>query len=92
MSESERVEMIRQRLEQALDVHHLEIQDDSHKHAGHAGAQAGGGHFQVRVVSPDFQGLSTLQRHRKVYEAMGDAMRNDVIHALAIKALTPDEG
>ncbi|ABI56071.1 BolA family protein [Alkalilimnicola ehrlichii MLHE-1] len=91
MSGNERVEMIRQRLEQALDVHSLEIQDDSHKHAGHAGAQAGGGHYQVRVVSPDFAGLNTLQRHRKVYGAMGDAMRNDIIHALGIKALTPDE-
>lgn len=88
---STRVDMIRQRLEAALQVESLDIIDDSHKHIGHAGARAGGGHYRVRIVSPDFEGRRTLQRHRMVYEAMGDAMRNDVIHALSIVALTPAE-
>ena len=91
MSEGERAALIRERLEAALTIEALDIRDDSHKHAGHAGAAAGGSHFQVRVVSPDFAGLPPLQRHRKVYAALGDAMREDVIHALAIQALTPDE-
>lgn len=88
---STRVDMIRQRLEAALRVEALDIIDDSHKHIGHEGARAGGGHYRVRVVSPDFEGQRALQRHRLVYQAMGDAMRNDVIHALNIEALTPAE-
>lgn len=83
--------MIRERLNAALQIESLEIIDDSHKHIGHEGARAGGGHYRVRVVSPDFEGQRALQRHRMVYQAMGDAMRNDVIHALNIDALTPAE-
>ena len=88
---STRVDMIRERLNAALQIESLEIIDDSHKHIGHEGARAGGGHYRVRVVSPDFEGQRALQRHRMVYQAMGDAMRNDVIHALNIDALTPAE-
>lgn len=83
--------MIRERLEAALPVEHLEIEDESHLHAGHEGARDGGGHFRVLVVSPAFAGKPPLQRHRLVYDAMGDAMRRDTIHALSIRALTPDE-
>lgn len=83
--------LIRERLEQALAPHHLEIRDDSHKHRGHEGAKAGGGHYHVRIVSPQFAGLSRIQRHRLVYEAIGEGMRADFIHALSIQALTPDE-
>ncbi len=90
MSE-DRVTLIRERLTTALDVHDLEIIDDSHLHAGHAGARAGGGHFRVAVVSPDFAGKTPIQRHRLVYQAVGDAIRPDCIHALNIKALTPEE-
>lgn len=88
---STRPAMIRSRLEQAMAIAALEIRDDSHLHAGHAGARAGGGHYHLRIVSPDFAGESRLARHRRVYAALGDAMRNDCIHALSIEALTPDE-
>ncbi|WP_440995953.1 BolA family protein [Arhodomonas sp. SL1] len=87
----ERVELIEERLRAALTVEGLEVIDDSHLHRGHAGARAGGGHYRVRIISPDFEGRGTIARHRMVYAAMGDAMRNDVIHALSIQALTPAE-
>jgi BolA family transcriptional regulator, general stress-responsive regulator len=71
----------------------LEVQDDSHLHAGHAGAKEGR-HFSVRVVSERFAGLSRVARHRLVYDALkaqieGGAGGN--IHALAIDARTPSE-
>lgn len=86
-----RVEMIRQRLNAAFQIEAIDIVDDSHRHVGHIGARDGGGHYQVRIVSPDFEGKRSLERHRMVYQAMGDAMRNDTIHALNIEALTPAE-
>lgn len=85
-----RVAMIRERLTTALAPTELNIQDDSAQHAGHAGARGGGGHFSVRIVSREFSGRSLVQRHRMVYDALGDAMRQD-IHALSIQAQTPDE-
>ena len=88
---SERPAMIRERLHRALSIESLEVEDDSHRHAGHTGARAGGGHYNLRIVSDDFAGQRRLQRHRQVYDAMGDAMRNDCIHALSIEALTPSE-
>jgi len=91
MSEPDRVQMIRERLDQKLTLERLEVEDESHLHAGHPGARAGGGHYRVLVVSPDFAGQGRLQRHRMVYDAIGNAMRADTIHALSIRALTPDE-
>lgn len=88
MSE-DRVELIRERLTAALAPTRLEIQDDSAKHAGHAGARAGGGHFRVRITAAAFAGKSPIERHRMVYAALGDVMRNDVIHALSIDADAP---
>lgn len=88
MSKS-RVERLIERL-QALEPDHLEVVDDSHRHAGHAGAADGRGHFTVLVVSKQFTGLKTLRRHRLVYEAVGDMMITD-IHALSIEALAPGE-
>ena len=82
--------MIRQRLSVHLDPESVEIEDNSHLHAGHAGAASGGGHFEVVVVAQNFSGLNMLARHRLVYAALGEAMRNE-IHALSIKAYTPDE-
>ena len=73
----------------ALAPLQLEIADDSAKHAGHAGA-GGGGHFRLTIVSPRFSGCGTMQRHRLIYEALGPMMRGE-IHALSIKALTPEE-
>ena len=67
----------------------LEVQDDSHLHAGHAGASEGR-HFSVRVVSERFAGLSRLARHRLVYDAAADLMARG-IHALAIETRTPRE-
>jgi len=89
MSEA-RVAMIRERLTAAFAPTALDIEDDSAKHAGHAGARSGGGHFNVRIVSTEFSGKSLVQRHRMVYDALGDAMQQD-IHALSIQAKAPDE-
>ena len=85
-----RVERIQAALEQALAPTLLEISDDSHLHAGHAGAASGGGHYSVKIVSERFHGLRLVMRHRLVYDAVADMMRAE-IHALAITALTPSE-
>lgn len=77
-------------LEAAFGTGRIEVADDSARHAGHAGARDGRGHFDVVVVSPSFEGLAPLARHRAVYAALGAMMATD-IHALAIRALTPDE-
>jgi len=84
-----RVERLTERL-QALEPDQLEVIDDSHRHAGHAGAVDGRGHFTVVVMSKRFTGLNTLRRHRLVYEVVGDMMISD-IHALSIQALAPGE-
>ena len=85
-----RIERMRALLAEALHPERLEIIDDSHRHAGHAGARGGQGHFTVEIVSAAFAGLSPIARHRAVYAALGDMMTTD-IHALAIRARTPDE-
>ena len=87
---SERVERIRERLADALAPQELAIEDESHKHAGHAGARDGRGHFRVHIVSAAFRGQAPLARHRAVYAALGDLMQTD-IHALAIDARAPQE-
>lgn len=81
---TDRIELIRARLEPALAPTHLEIIDESHLHVGHAGAKDGRGHFRVRIDSPRFAGLRRLQQHRLVYDALDDLMQTD-IHALAIE-------
>ena len=68
----------------------LELIDDSHLHAGHAGARAGGGHYRLSIVSDVFQGKNTVARHRIIYDALGELMRNE-IHALAIQVRSPEE-
>jgi BolA family transcriptional regulator, general stress-responsive regulator len=68
----------------------FELADDSAEHVGHTGAAAGGGHFSLVIVSNDFSGLSRLARHRAVLERVGDLIPHPV-HALAIRAYTPDE-
>ena len=75
---------------QCLQPTRVVVTDDSHKHAGHEGARDGRGHFSVVVVSEAFRGVLPLARHRQVYAAVGDMMETD-IHALAIKAMTPEE-
>ena len=86
----QRVERIRALLVEALDPAAIEVVDDSHKHAGHAGARGGQGHFSVDIVSAAFAGKLPLARHRLVYAALGEMMQTD-IHALAIRARTPEE-
>jgi BolA protein len=85
-----RAAMIRNRLEAEFDPEALEVVDESHRHAGHAGARDGRGHFQVRIVSHRFAGKKTLERHRMVYAALGALMQTD-IHALGVIALSPDD-
>jgi BolA protein len=87
---AERVEKIRNALVAAFAPESLDVRDDSHRHAGHVGAQDGRGHFHVEIVSHAFAGLPPLARHRAVYAAMGELMRSD-IHALSIVARTPAE-
>ncbi len=78
-------------LKEKIAVAHLEIIDDSAKHAGHAESKkSGGGHFQLLIVSKDFNGLPAQKRHRLVHEALKDKFSQG-IHALSIRALTPDE-
>ncbi|WP_233433450.1 BolA family protein [Lysobacter soli] len=90
MPREQRVGAIRAALEAALAPVSLEIEDESHRHAGHAGAADGRGHFRVDVVSEAFAGLGPIARHRAVYAALGDLMTTD-IHALSIRARTPAE-
>jgi BolA protein len=85
-----RPERIRRLLGERLNAHDVEVIDDSHLHAGHAGAREGKGHFRVRIVSDAFAGLRPIQRHQLVYKALGEMMETD-IHALSIAALTPAE-
>jgi BolA protein len=74
----------------ALDPELVELTDESALHAGHAGARGGGGHYRLSIVSPRFRGRSTVARHRLVYDALGPMMKRE-IHALAIRALAPEE-
>lgn len=69
---------------------HLLVNDDSHLHAGHAGARDGRGHYSVEIVSGVFAGKTSLARHRAVYAALGEMMTTD-IHALQIRARAPGE-
>lgn len=87
---TDRLARIRTRLDEHLVPTLLEVDDDSHRHIGHAGARDGRGHFSVRITSAAFRGLSPLARHRAVYAALGELMQTD-IHALAIDARTPEE-
>ncbi|MBU3693724.1 MAG: BolA family transcriptional regulator [Rhodocyclaceae bacterium] len=82
------LEEVRARL-QVLGPTALDLRDDSARHAGHAGSN-GGGHLVLRIVSPQFDGLGTVARHRRIYAEVGDLMPAR-LHALAITALTPRE-
>lgn len=84
------IEQMRLRLIDALAPQAIVIEDDSARHAGHAGAASGGGHFNLRVVSAVFAGRTRLQRHRLVYDPLADLMTRE-IHALSMVLLAPDE-
>lgn len=84
-------EEIRQRLEAAFAPIRLEVIDESHRHAGHAGARPGGEtHFRVAIVAAAFAGKSRLERQRLVHACLADALAGPV-HALSISARTPEE-
>ncbi|HEY0285387.1 MAG TPA: BolA family protein [Vicinamibacterales bacterium] len=87
---SPRVERIRSVLEGAFAGARVAVEDDSARHAGHAGARDGAGHFIVRVESQEFAGRSRLERHRLVYKALADMLPRE-IHALNIEAVSPDD-
>jgi BolA protein len=87
-SSGETVELLRQRLA-VLPITRISIEDESHRHAGHAGAKDGG-HYKLDIVSSAFIGKNTVARHRLIYDAAGDLMRGR-IHALSIRAFAPDE-
>ncbi len=81
----QRLTSIRSTLEQAFSPVDLEITDDSHLHAGHAGARSGKGHFSLRIVSAAFEGKSLIEQHRMIYAALDNMMQTD-IHALSIRS------
>jgi BolA protein len=87
---SDRVAEIRRLLSSELAPLHLEVEDDSAAHAGHAGARGGAGHYRVRILSEKFRGLPVLARHRLVYEALRPMIPGQ-IHALSIEADAPGE-
>jgi BolA protein len=83
------VQEIEQRLA-PLRPETVDLVDDSASHAGHAGARAGGGHYELTIVSPCFVGKSSLERHRMVYHALAPLMQRK-IHALALRTFAPGE-
>ena len=83
------VELIKQKLS-VLEPLRIEIVDESARHAGHAGAKSGGGHYLLTIVSPKFAGKSALERHRLIYTVLQEMMHKN-IHALSVKAYTPEE-
>jgi BolA protein len=83
-------ELIKKLLTDAFNPALIEIIDNSSAHAGHAGAQSGGGHYHVTIVAEAFEGKSMVQRHQLIYKALGDMMKQQ-IHALGINALSPSE-
>ena len=85
-----RIALFEQDLHKAFVIDHLQIEDESHLHAGHAGAASGGGHFKLTIVAPEFKGLSLVARHRAVYAALNRHIPIE-IHALTINAIAPGE-
>ncbi|MEX0708849.1 MAG: BolA family protein [Woeseia sp.] len=85
-----RIQLIERLLKEEFRPQELLVKDQSHLHAGHAGAKDGRGHFDVSIVAEAFRGVAPLKRHRMVFEALGELLQTD-IHALRIKASSPDE-
>ena len=86
---NDRVDRIEAILRQTFSPSKLQIKDQSHLHAGHAGAQDGRGHYEVTIVAEAFSNTRPLARHRMIYDALGTLMETD-IHALRINASAPD--
>ena len=85
-----RIALFEQDLRKAFAIQHLAIEDESHLHAGHAGAASGGGHFKLTIIAPEFTGLNLVARHCAIYAALDSHIPKE-IHALTISALTPEE-
>lgn len=85
-----RITLFEQDLHKSFAIEYLQIEDESHLHAGHAGAASGGGHFKLTIVAPEFKGLSLVARHRAVYAALNRHIPVE-IHALTINASAPGE-
>ncbi len=83
-------EQIEHKIREALAASYVEVIDESWKHAGHAGAAAGGGHFILSVVSDRFEGVSLLDRNRLVFQILDEELKG-AIHALTVTAKTPKE-
>ncbi len=82
---------IQRKINDRLSPSHLEVNDESHLHVGHAGAREGGqSHFRLLVVSAQFEGLSRVARQRLINDILREELVGP-IHALAMKTLTPDE-
>ena len=91
MGEGEIASRIRRKIESRLAPQALDITDESHRHAGHAGARAEGEtHFRLMIVSEAFAGKSRIERHRLVHDVLAEELR-DRVHALALTARTPEE-
>lgn len=89
-ADGDRVERMREILVRAFAPLHLELRDDSARHAGHPGAASGGGHYRVLLVSAAFEGKSRLDQHRMVHEALRE-MLGGQIHALGLDTRAPSE-
>jgi BolA-like protein 1 len=87
-----RANRMRQTLQSSLEASVLEIEDVSYQHAGHAGVKgdANETHFNVKIVSPKFEGQSLVKRHRMVYDVLADELKTG-LHALSVVAKTPTE-
>ena len=81
---------IERKMKDDLAAVRVEVEDETWKHAGHAGAATGGGHFTVLVVSPRFEGLNPLDRRRLVFSVLQSEMQGE-IHALTVRAVPPSE-
>ena len=88
---AERKARIEAKLRERLGASQVEVVDEGHLHAGHAGARGGAGHFRVVIVSSRFEGLTALAAQRLVYDALSDEMGEE-IHALSIRTRTPERG
>jgi BolA family transcriptional regulator, general stress-responsive regulator len=88
MKPIDRAEHLRRKLMERFTPAELTITDESHLHAGHAGAADGLSHFRVRIIAEAFRGMTPVSRHRLVYAAIDDLLRED-IHALALEASPP---
>ena len=84
------LELIEDRLREQLTPIHLEIHDDSAKHAGHRGATSAGGHYRLVIVSAKFEGKALIDRHRLVNDALRDLF-GPRVHALSMRTLTPEQ-